>query len=67
MVGMKRHKMHNLQELEEVSKHILPWACREHSPEGSLTVFLRSPCSSDLEKSNLVISVVFRHCLLQQK
>jgi hypothetical protein len=45
MGGMRRHRMPNLQELEEVSEQSLPWACRGHSPEGNLTGSQRSPCT----------------------
>jgi hypothetical protein len=37
MGGMRRHRLHSLQELEEVREQSLPSACRGHSPERNLT------------------------------
>jgi hypothetical protein len=45
MRGMRRHKMHSLQEIEKVSEQSLSWACKEHSPEGNLTQPQRSLCT----------------------
>jgi hypothetical protein len=35
MGGMRRHRMHSLQELEEVSEQSLPWGRRGLSSVGS--------------------------------